>query len=62
MRAKNEHLKTLEQICLQCGVAALYAFGGPAKEVSRWFTGQRLRLESSLSDVDIGVKAMDDVT
>ena len=62
MRAKNERLETLEQICLQFGVAALFAFGSRAKEVSRWFTGQRLRLESSLSDVDIGVKAMADVT
>ena len=47
---------------MQFGVAALYAFGSRAKEVSRWFTGQRLRLGFSLSDVDIGVKAMVDVT
>lgn len=38
LSAKHEHLETLEQICVQSGVVALYAFGSRAKEVSDWLT------------------------
>jgi uncharacterized protein len=58
----TEQLERLQQICAESGVAALYVFGSRAQEVSRWFTGQRFDLGSSRSDVDIGVKAMTDVT
>lgn len=58
VKSRTERLETLEQICAQFRVAALYAFGSRAQEVSGWFTGQRLGLESSLSDVDIGAKTI----
>lgn len=62
MRDKEERLKALQQICVQFDVAALYAFGSRAERVSHWFTGELCCLESSPSDVDIGVKAMGDAT
>jgi len=58
VNAKPDRLERLEQICSQFGVAALYAFGSRAKEIFDWVTGQRPGLESSLSDVDIGAKAV----
>ncbi len=58
LTSKADRLERLQRICVQFGVVALYAFGSRAKEVSDWFTGRQLHLESSLSDVDIGAKTM----
>lgn len=62
MSAKHERLEALEQLCVQFGVVALYAFGSRAKEVSYWLTGVRHEMGPSLSDVDIGAKAVVGVT
>lgn len=62
LSAKHERLEALEQICVQCGVVALYAFGSQAKEVSDWLTGVRPEMGPSFSDVDIGAKAVVGVT
>lgn len=62
MNRENERLNALQQICVQFGVAVLYVFGSRAKQVSHWFTGELLCLESGPSDVDIGAKAVRDVT
>jgi len=56
LSAKPERLEALEEICVQFGVVALYAFGSQAREVSRWLMGQPLDLASNRSYVDIGVK------
>lgn len=62
MSRNTEQMERLQQICVESGVAALYAFGSRAQEVSRWLTGQRFDLGSSRSDVDLGVKAVADIT
>jgi predicted nucleotidyltransferase len=48
--------ETLARICQTFHIATLYAFGSRAREVWAWMEGEEQVLESSLSDVDVGVR------
>lgn len=54
----NRRRTTLEQICKQFGVEALYVFGSQAEKVQDWVKEREDHLLSSSSDVDIGIKGM----
>jgi len=63
--SENQHQNTsrrraLEELCNQFGVALLYVFGSRAAEIRDWFSGRLDALDSSASDVDIGIKGLAD--
>jgi predicted nucleotidyltransferase len=51
------HQQQLERICRTYGIAIVYVFGSRAADVYDWLRSDK-RLTSSLSDIDIGAKAM----
>lgn len=53
-----ERRAKLEKICMDAGVAILYAFGSRAGEIRDWVDGRLDRLSPGLSDVDIGARKL----
>jgi len=51
----SDHPQSLEQLCRQNHVSALYVFGSMAQEAREWFDGRRVDLQGP-SDVDVGVR------
>jgi predicted nucleotidyltransferase len=58
----NERFSSLAEICRRFGVAVLYVFGSRATEVRDWLQGQHHRLARSVSDVDIGILPLPDLS
>lgn len=57
----NERQIALEELCRQFSIDILYAFGSRAREVKDWFERSCLELSTSTSDIDIGVKSLNQV-
>ena len=54
----DRRLETLEEICGEFGIAALYSFGSQAQMVKEWLEDGREEIPRGASDIDIGVKGV----